>query len=118
MELDGRKLTTDYMADYLFDSYLLVREEAEQVIAQAGEGLGRYLPEYDAYYSQRGDTEMRTYAFDSGLRFSDGSVTLWYTADIWNKADGELTIQWDQSMCVNLSSLEDGWYVTRNSVNE
>ena len=118
MELDGRKLTTDYMADYLFDSYLLVREEAEGVIAQAGEDLGRYLPEYDAYYSQRGDTELRTYAFDSGLRFSDGSVTLWYTADIWNKADGELTIQWDQSMCVNLSSLEDGWYVTRNSVNE
>lgn len=36
MELDGRKLTTDYMADYLFDSYLLVREEAEGVIAQAG----------------------------------------------------------------------------------
>ncbi len=45
-------------------------------------------------------------------------MTLWYTADIWNKADGELTIQWDQSMCVNLSSLEDGWYVIRNSVNE
>ena len=117
MELDGRKLTADYMADCLFDGYLLSREEAEQVIADAGDSLGRYLPEYDAYYSQRGDTEMRNYAFDSGLRFSDGRVTLYYTADIWNWSDGELSIQLDQSMCVNLGALGDGWYVERNYVN-
>lgn len=118
MELDGRKLTADYMADCLFDGYLLSREEAEQVIADAGDSLGRYLPEYDAYYSQRGDTEMQDYVFDSGLRFSDGSATLYYTAGIWTMVNGEPALQPDQYMCVNLGRLEDGWYVERNYVNE
>lgn len=118
IELDGRKLTRGYIADYLFENYLLSGEEAERILADAGDALGLYLPEYGAYYSQRGDTELRDYTFDSGLRFSDGSVTLYYAADIW-RYDGEsYEILLQQSMCANLGRLEDGWYVKRNYMNQ
>ena len=117
MELDGRKLTRSYIVDYLFENYLLTGEEAEAILAGAGDALGLYLPEYGAYYSQRGDTELRDYAFDSGLRFSDGSVTLYYTADIWRYDGTDYGILFQQPMCVSLGQLEDGWYVQRNYAN-
>lgn len=116
MYLDGRKLTTDYIADYLFDNYLLVREETEEILREVGDKLGAYLPEYDAYYSQRGDTEMREYTFDSGTRFSDGSVTLYYTGDIWSYDGEDYGILFGQGMCVNLCPIGDGWYVERNYI--
>ena len=59
--LDARKLTTDYITDYLAANYLIVRDEGEALLHASGDALGTYLPDYGAYYSQRGDTEMQLY---------------------------------------------------------
>ena len=118
LELDARKLTRTYVKDYLAANYL-IWEEADGLIEDFGDTLGIYLPEYDAYYSQRGDTEMRQYAFESGMRFSDGSVTLYYTAYVWDYSGGDYSGTVDQGMCVTLlPNCSGGWYVTSNYVNE
>ena len=79
-ELDMRKLTTDHVLEYLQKNFGIGRTEAEEILANEGSRLGTYLPEYDAYYSCRGDTEMQQYTFTDGCRFLDGSVLLYYTA--------------------------------------
>lgn len=112
--LDARKLTTDYITDYLAANYLIVHDEGEALLRASGDRLGTYLPDYDAYYSQRGDTEMQLYHFDSGMRFSDGRVTLYYTANVWEKGGDELDISFDQSLCAVLSPYEGGWILEQN----
>ena len=112
--LDARKLTTDYITDYLAANYLIVRDEGEALLRASGGMLGTYLPNYDAYYSQRGDTEMQLYHFDSGMRFSDGHVTLYYTANVWEKGGDGLDISFNQSMCAVLSPYEGGWILEQN----
>ena len=114
LHLDARKLTTGYIVDYLAANYPISREEGEALLHASGDALGTYLPDYGAYYSQRGDTEMQLYRFDSGMRFSDGHVTLYYTANVWEKDSDGLDISFNQSMCAVLSPYEGGWILEQN----
>jgi len=116
LELDVRKLTTEYITDYLAANYPIVREEGEALLRAGGDTLGLYLPEYDAYYSQRGDTEMQVYRFDSGTRFSDGRVALYYTAHVWDRDGSELMIRLDQPMRAVVSPCGDGWVMEQNDI--
>ena len=79
-ELDMRKLTTDHILEYLQENFGIERAAAKETLAVGCDRLGTYLPEYDAYYSYRGDTEFQTYTFTDGCRFLDGSIQLYYTA--------------------------------------
>lgn len=120
-ELDMRKLTTDHILDYLQENFGIEREEAEQILELSGGQLGTYLPEYDAYYSCRGDTETQQYAFTDGCRFLDGSVQLYYTAGtLYCNRDisQEDLLLFDVPAHVQLRpDGSGGWYVTRNRPN-
>ena len=122
LELDRQKLTTDYVLDYLTENYLISRDEAAALLAEdpdrAEHQLGVYLPEYDAYYRERGDTMFQEYGFTSGMRFSDGSVTLYSNSDVYTYTweNGEYTLHSGDALAtVLLPSGEDGrWYVESN----
>ncbi len=112
-QLDMRKLPTSYVLDCLQQWFGISREMAEDILQAHGPLLGTYLADYDAYYSQRGDTERQEYRFDSGCRFQDGSVRLYYTIGyIHNTPETGL---FDQPMYLCLApDGSGGWYVERN----
>ena len=120
LELDRQKLTTEYVINYISENYLISPDEAAALLADnpnlTENQLGVYLPEYDAYYRERGDTMFQEYDFTSGLRFSDGSVTLYSNSDVYIWENGEYTLQSGDSLAtVLLPSGEDGrWYVESN----
>ena len=120
LELDRQKLTTEYVIDYISENYLISPDEAAALLADnpnlTENQLGVYLPEYDAYYRQRGDTMFQEYDFTSGLRFSDGSVTLYSNSDVYVWENGGYTLQSGDALAtVLLPSGEDGrWYVESN----
>ena len=120
LELDRQKLTTEYVINYISENYLISPDEAAALLADnpnlTENQLGVYLPEYDAYYRERGDTMFQEYDFTSGLRFSDGSVTLYSNSDVYIWENGEYTLQSGDALAtVLLPSGEDGrWYVESN----
>ena len=124
-ELDMRKLTTDYVLEYLQKNFDIERTEAEEILANGGKWLGTCLPEYDAWYSCRGDTEMQTYTFTDGCRFRDGSVQLYYTAGALycdrqyataDAPDALLTLE--EPMHIQLRpDGSGGWYAARNMMD-
>jgi len=120
-ELDMRKLTTNHILEYLQENFGWERAEAEAVLAQAGDQVGVYLPEYDAYYSCRGDTEMQQYLFIDGCRFRDGGIQLYYTAGALycnRESDPEGSILLDVPMHVQLRpNGSGGWYAFRNMMD-
>lgn len=72
--------------------------------AQAGLEKFFYLPDYDAYYSIRGDTKYDFCTVTSGMRGEDGLVGLYYT----------LNGDPDDLHCVKLRQTEEGYLFLSN----
>lgn len=118
IETDCLKLTREDIRAFYADNFLLTISEDEMERMLAEDLSLPNLPEYDAYYLIHGDTMMRSYTFDRGVRSEDGTlVNLYYTTDLWQYNDnGELDILWDQPMCVSLWQIGDGWRVISNTM--
>ena len=81
------------------------------------EVLGPYSEKYDAYYMEHGEDLSTSIRFDSGERFEDGTVRLYYDARIlYYMTNGELSWNLEkQSMCAKLvPDGNDGWRVLSN----
>ena len=120
LDLDESRLSRKYIADYLYQKFGLDAEATDALLAETPRPPGDYAEEFDAWYMCHGDTEMRTYTFDTGWGDTqkDGSRVVYYTNPyIWGPeaASGER----DVPMCLRVtpSPTEDGgwrWYPIRS----
>lgn len=124
-ETDCAKLTREFIQGYLEQNFSTPggADALGADIWLAFEALTAsdalpYLEEYDAWYLIHGDTMMADYAFDSGERSGDGTVSLYYTTDLWRYNDGgELDLLWDQPMRAKLVPDGDGaWRMAANEM--
>lgn len=82
---DARKLTSAYVADYICENFGVAATGLGYAWLEETYGrenldrLGTYLPEYDAWYSERSDAQWQEYAFAYGWAYPDGSVRLDFT---------------------------------------
>ena len=120
LDLDESRLSRKYIADYLYQKFGLDAEATDALLAETPRPPGDYAEEFDAWYMCHGDTEMRTYTFDTGWGDTqkDGSRVVYYTNPyIWGPeaASGER----DVPMCLRVtpSPTEDGgWRVVSNTI--
>ena len=118
MDLDKSRLSRKYIAAYLEKKFGVSAEETDSILASAKEPPGTYAEEFDAWYMCHGDTEMRTYTFDSGYRQADGRCVLFYTNEFVHTDYGQDTAR-DASMRLTLSpspTEDGGWRVDANVV--
>ena len=117
LQLDARRLSRDYLNDYLMSNLNIPADKTENLFDAAEFGV--YLPEYDAWYMSHGDTEFRFYDFEHGIKLEDGTVKLHYFNDFLRVAqdDGEMDYI-DAEMIVTLAQREDGtWYVVSHEID-
>ena len=120
MDLDKSRLSRKYIAAYLEKKFGVSAEETDSILASAQEPPGTYAEEFDAWYMCHGDTEMRTYTFDSGYRQADGRCVLFYTNEFVHTDYGQDTAR-DASMRLTLSpspTEDGGWRVDSNVIVE
>lgn len=118
LDLDKSRLSRTYIAAYLEKKFGLSGEETDSLLASAKEPLGKYAEEFDAWYMCHGDTEMRTYTFDSGYRQADGRCVLFYTNEFVRTDYGQDTVM-DASMRLTVSpstTEQGGWRVDSNVI--
>ena len=118
MDLDKSRLSRKYIAAYLEKKFGVSAEETDSILASAKEPPGTYAEEFDAWYMCHGDTEMRTYTFDSGYRQADGRWVLFYTNEFVRTDYGRDTAM-DAPMRLVISpspTEEGGWRVDANVV--
>ena len=120
MDLDKSRLSRTYMASYLEKKFGLSAEETDSLLASAQEPPGVYAEEFDAWYMCHGDTEMRTYRFDSGYRQGDGRCVLFYTNEFVHTNSGQDTeINAPMRLMISPSPTEPGgWRVDSNVIVE
>lgn len=120
MDLDKSRLSRTYMASYLEKKFGLSAEETDSLLASAQEPPGVYAEEFDAWYMCHGDTEMRTYRFDSGYRQGDGRCVLFYTNEFVHTNSGQDTeINAPMRLVISPSPTEPGgWRVDSNVIVE
>lgn len=120
MDLDKSRLSRTYMASYLKKKFGLSAEETDSLLASAQEPPGVYAEEFDAWYMCHGDTEMRTYRFDSGYRQGDGRCVLFYTNEFVHTNSGQDTeINAPMRLVISPSPTEPGgWRVDSNVIVE
>lgn len=120
MDLDKSRLSRTYMAAYLEKKFGLSAEETDSLLASAQEPPGVYAEEFDAWYMCHGDTEMRTYRFDSGYRQGDGRCVLFYTNEFVHTNSGQDTeINAPMRLMISPSPTEPGgWRVDSNVIVE
>lgn len=117
LQLDARRLSRDYLNDYLMSNLNIPADKTENLFDAAEFGV--YLPEYDAWYMSHGDTEFRFYDFEHGIKLEDGTVKLHYFNDFLRVAqdDGEMDYI-DAEMIVTLAPREDGtWYIVSHEID-
>ena len=118
MDLDKSRLSRTYIAAYLEKKFALSAEETDSLLASAKESLGTYAEEFDAWYMCHGDTEMRTYTFDSGYRQADERCVLFYTNEFVHTDFGQDTaMEATMRLVVSPSPTESGgWRVDANVI--
>lgn len=118
MDLDKSRLSRTYIAAYLEKKFGLSAEETDSILASVKEPPGKYAEEFDAWYMCHGDTEMRTYTFDSGYRQADGRCVLFYTNQFVHTNYGQDTaMEASMRLTVSPSTTEQGgWRVDANVV--
>ena len=118
LDLDKSRLSRTYIATYMEKKFGLSAEETDSILASAKEPPGKYAQEFDAWYMCHGDTEMRTYTFDSGYRLADGRYVLFYTNDFVHTNYGQETAR-EASMRLTVSpsaTEQGGWRVDANVI--
>ena len=120
LDLDKSRLSRTYIASYLEKKFGLSAEETDSLLASAQEPPGVYAEEFDAWYMCHGDTEMRTYRFDSGYRQGDGRCVLFYTNEFVHTNSGQDTeINAPMRLVISPSPTEPGgWRVDSNVIVE
>ena len=118
LDLDKSRLSRQYIAAYMEKKFGLSAGETDSILASAGDPPGKYAEEFDAWYMCHGDTEMRTYTFDSGYRQADGRCVLFYTNQFVRTNYGQDTAR-EASMRLTVSpstTEQGGWRVDANVV--
>lgn len=120
-DLDRSRLSRAYIADYLGRHYGFDADMTDHLLAMAemaGQEPGCYVEEFDAWYMNHGDTEMRRYVFDHGYAAKNGDWVVYYTNDYVSTDDGRnIVLDAPMRLRVRPSLWEPGgWAVVSNVV--
>lgn len=117
LETDVFRLRRDFMTGYLQSHLNIPAADTENLLDAAK--LGVYLMEYDAWYTEHGDTEYSFYEFDHGTVFEDGRIMLWYFNNFLRvvQDNGEMEYV-SAEMIITLVPREDGsFYIVSHEIS-